>query len=443
MANIQLKKYLNKFNLPNTLLVIASYPEKGVLYSDKVCAAGGFTKNTLDSINLTNSQSIVVFTTILTKPEAYLDSANRLVIRCIKRNSPQSMINTSRYIRLFSKSKKLLFEFEFSSFGATSVTLAIPVLLTLIKQMGNEITVVLHQVLTSLEDLSGHLGISKSSLKLKILNQGLRIFYISIGLLTDQIIVLEEEFKNRLLPLIKSDKIVVIPHGIDTNLKPIDQKKARRILGINPSEIVILYFGFVTWYKGADIFTEVAKKFPKSFKGHPVRFIIAGGPSFTLSQKPHYQQFLQNVLITKPSNMQITGFIDETMLSSYFSASDLLVLPYRSFMSSSGPLSMAASFNKPVIMSRSLYDYLKTDSFKRAFSVLGTSNSLFFNPTIPALVKHLNYCLESKNLKRLAMFSSKLRELRSFPKIGLLYDYTLQRKTNLQEIYPSLELAVE
>lgn len=444
MANIQLKKYLNKFNSASTLLVVASYPEKNVLYSDKVCAAGGFTKNTLNAINQINTQPMVVFTTVLSKPEVYLDSSNRLIIRCIQRNSPKSMINTSYYIRQFTKPTKLLFEFEFSSFGSTSVTLAIPILLTLIKQMNKQTTIVLHQVLTSLEDLSGHLGISKNSLKLKILNQGLRVFYKSIGFLADQIIVLEEEFKNRLIPLINRDKILVIPHGIDTNLKPISQKNARQILRLNPNEIVILYFGFITWYKGADIFTEVAKKFPKTFNGRTVRFIIAGGPSFTLSQKPHYQQFLQHVLITKPTNMQITGFIDETMLTSYFSAADLLVLPYRSFMSSSGPLSMAASFNKPVIMSKSLQGYLKTDSFQEAYSTLKADKSLFFTPNVSSLSKHLMKTLKSQNLNKLAIFSHRLRELRSFNKIAETYNQALNNQMiNNKKIYPNVELAVE
>jgi len=63
------------------------------------------------------------------------------------------------------------------------------------------------------------------------------------------------------------------------------------------------------------------------------------------------------------------GFLDEKDLPVYFGAADLVVLPYRTFMSSSGPLSLAQAMGKPFILSEEAARVLKTQDFKESFGL--------------------------------------------------------------------------
>jgi len=61
-----------------------------------------------------------------------------------------------------------------------------------------------------------------------------------------------------------------------------------------------------------------------------------------------------------------TGFVPEEKVPAYFSATDVLVLPYTTFMSSSGPLSLALSYELPVLLSEELKPYGKTKDIANA-----------------------------------------------------------------------------
>src|SRR3989344_9076526 len=118
-----MKRLIEKYNLPESILLISSYPEKGVHYSQKVCAVGGFAKNTIEALQKKNNRTryVILTTTFNGKSEIYEEN-NVLVIRLFKRNRISSYIPLIKAIFTFNKIKNVLIEFEFSSWGNTKTT---------------------------------------------------------------------------------------------------------------------------------------------------------------------------------------------------------------------------------------------------------------------------------------------------------------------------------
>src|SRR6185369_2352713 len=107
--------------------------------------------------------------------------------------------------------------------------------------------------------------------------------------------------------------------------KKISKRLAKSKLGIAQDQKVLLFFGFVTWYKGADwlikTFDTLAKKYPKA------QLVIAGGPSYSLATKSHYKKYYHALeqIAKRNSQIRIAGFVDEKEIQTYFSAADLSI----------------------------------------------------------------------------------------------------------------------
>ena len=125
--------------------------------------------------------------------------------------------------------------------------------------------------------------------------------------------------------------------------KKINKIDARKILGIKESKVV-LFFGFIRKYKGLDI---LIKSMEKVFEKDPdVKLLIAGE---CYDNKNIYHNLI-NKSRYKDNIVWIDEFISDSDISKYFSASDVVVLPYRS-ASQSGVIPLAYHYNRPVITS--------------------------------------------------------------------------------------------
>lgn len=408
-------RLIGKYNRPENVLFISSYPEKRARYSQKVCAVGGFTKNTIQALQTQNPKTnyVVVTVKIDGKQEIY-EEDGILILRVLDRDNPLSYFPTIRQLFAFDKIKRIVTEFEFGSFGGiqnASLFLIVPLILKLI---GKKQVFVMHQVIENLDELTGHLGWSLNDPRKYVYNPLLRIFYTLVYHVCDRLVVTEEVFKKRLQAIVhKLDKVITIPHGVDTHLPVIEPNTAKKALGIAPDKKVILYFGYLSWYKGADLFFKYAKKMANP----DYHFVLAGGPSFTNVHKPHYKKYL-DLFINPPKNIQITGFVPEDKMSLYFSAADLVVLPYRTMMSSSGPLSLAFSFEKPLIMSEKMKEYVFTHDFSSILKKLGLKTSdLFF----PLTTKNFEEKVLTHKEHLLSAFSSQMKGARSHDNIAKYY----------------------
>lgn len=433
-----------KHNSASSLLVISGYPKRRETYSKGVCAVSSFAKNTLINLQKENlDRKIVVLTMETGKKETY-EEDGMLIIRCFKRNSPLSYLSLLSNILNFNKAKDVLVEFEFASFGDTFTTGLLLLLIWALFFFGKNITLVMHQVLENIKELSGHIGISKANRKMAILNLSLRFFYKFLTLPAKKIIVLEEEFKDRLAKITNSSKITVIPHGVDTNIKSVDRALEREKLGIKKDEFVILYFGYLTWYKGVDFLIKALKDIT-TINNRKIKLVIAGGESFTQKEKSHYKIFINMVkrLLNTNTNIIQTGFVDEVNITAVFESSDLVVLPYRTFMSSSGPLSLAISHKKPFILSRNLEGLLNSFDVKKAMLEVNLDkNAVLFDLNKKSLTKAIESALNNKTRQKMINFSRILNEARSFENIAKIYNAaleSLQTKINVNYKFISSE----
>jgi len=411
------RKLLSQYNRADSLLFIASYPEKSVTYSNKVCAVGGFTKNTLLALNKGKAKTpqIVITVMIGEKEEVYVDNGV-LVLRLISRNNPLSYLKVMRAIGLFTRVKQVIVEFEFGSFGGLINTTFFLSVLSYLKLVGKNTQLVMHQVVDNLDNLAGHLGWQKKTLKTTLFNTGLRKYYLLMSWLVERIIVTEKVFSARLRKAgVSETKLCFIPHGVDTEVKSMAKSRARQLLKLPKRAFIIMYFGYLTWYKGADIFLEAARVLQKKGKFY---FVMAGGTSFSNKSKEHYKTYLKQ-FASLPDNLRLTGFVPERELAAYFAAADLIVLPYRTMMSSSGPLSLSFTFKKPVLLSSSLRSYLHSPDLALAFKEVGlTRQELFFETSrLPEVLK----TLKANQLRKLTLFSQKVRSVRSYAKIVSRY----------------------
>lgn len=144
-------------------------------------------------------------------------------------------------------------------------------------------------------------------------------------------------------------EILTVPHGIYDifDLTGLSQSEARsKIKGMYATDFVILFFGHLETRKGLMEFLDSAEllKFDASIK-----FLIAGGNS--LSKQG--QEYVDRLNAAK--GWENVVIVDERIpfedVENYFSASDLVALPYLEG-TTSGVLKLALAFNKPVVATR-------------------------------------------------------------------------------------------
>jgi len=186
-------------------------------------------------------------------------------------------------------------------------------------------------------------------------------------------------------------------------------------LGFKLDDFYVLYFGFLSPYKGANLLVEQWTK----NKGE--RLILAGGGNPNHMKDKGYARFVNNTLEkAKTIGILAPGFIPEKEIPLYFSATDLFILPYQVFMSSSGPLSMAFGFEKPVLLSHQLAGYFETDDMKETLKEAGLKPSdVIFDFDLNNLNQKLKWA--RKNMSKLRKFSLLMSEKRNWKNIGKMY----------------------
>ncbi len=135
-----------------------------------------------------------------------------------------------------------------------------------------------------------------------------------------------------------------IPHPIYDNFgEALPKSEARKFLGIEENEKLVLFFGFIRKYKGLDLLLEAMAT--ESVRKLGVKLLIAGE---YYGDKSEYDAMITRLGL-QASVIQKPDFIANEEVKYYFSAADVVVQPYKT-ATQSGISQMAYHFEKPMIV---------------------------------------------------------------------------------------------
>lgn len=223
------------------------------------------------------------------------------------------------------------------------------------------------------------------------------------------LIVHQASFRDRLAQQYGVDpsKVKVIPHGIEDRSPVLSQKEAKAQLGLE-GKTVALYFGYVTGYKGVDLLVEAAERLPPEAR-NDLRVVIAGKAPDRKLEKPAFRKAIEDLearIAALAPLAQRKGFLDEPALALHLAAADVVLFPYRTVFSASGPMSIAVGHGLPFLASE-------------PFRGMGPEDETLFPLDAGALSARLALvATDAGELERLRGASARMKTRALWPAVG-------------------------
>jgi glycosyltransferase involved in cell wall biosynthesis len=137
----------------------------------------------------------------------------------------------------------------------------------------------------------------------------------------------------------------LVPHPLYTHFgEPIPKAEARRRLGWDAKERVLLFFGYIRRYKGLDL---LLRAMPGIHARTGARLVVLGE---FYENRATYDRLVRELGLADMVTMR-GDYVANEEVGVYVSASDLLVLPYRS-ATQSGIVQVAMQLERPVVSTR-------------------------------------------------------------------------------------------
>ena len=160
----------------------------------------------------------------------------------------------------------------------------------------------------------------------------------------DGFVTMSEKVKTDLFEFETKKPVELIQHPLYDNFgDKISKEEARRHLGIDIQDKIILFFGFIRQYKGLDLLLKAMAE--KELQNQDIKLLIAGefyeDPKQYMDLIQEYK--LQDKVILK------TEFIPDSQVKYYLCAADCVVQPYRN-ATQSGVTPLAYHFEKPMVV---------------------------------------------------------------------------------------------
>ncbi|GAA0671433.1 glycosyltransferase [Natronoarchaeum mannanilyticum] len=162
-----------------------------------------------------------------------------------------------------------------------------------------------------------------------------------VAAIADEAVFLSENCKEKFLESAPLESVTVLPHGVPTETKPMDEADAKAEFGYDPDETVIVEPGYVRPEKGCDLFVDLARRL------EDYSFLLAGGSQGA-------DEYFEEIRREIPENVQMTGVLSDRRFHAAFIAADLVVLPYRE-VTQSGIFNWCAAYERPVVGSDEPY----------------------------------------------------------------------------------------
>ncbi len=160
----------------------------------------------------------------------------------------------------------------------------------------------------------------------------------------DAFVAMSHSVENDIHSFKTGKPVVFAAHPIYDNFGDrFEKQEAKKLLGLDPEFSYLLFFGFIRDYKGLDLALK-AMADPR-MAGRKVKLIVAG--EFYKDPKP-YLDLIANLGIEDRLVLR-TDFIPNHEVGKYFSASDMIVQPYKE-ATQSGVTQIAYHFHKPMLV---------------------------------------------------------------------------------------------
>lgn len=161
----------------------------------------------------------------------------------------------------------------------------------------------------------------------------------------DDFVVMSDTVRQDLVKLKPDARLKLLFHPVYSSFgDSLPKEDAKKMLGLEGQERIILFFGFIRRYKGLDTLLHAMAELKNDLN---VKLLVAG--EFYSDQEKYKR--LVNTLKIKDCVFLKNNFIPQEDVRLYFSACDAVVLPYRD-ATQSGIVQLANNFLKPVIATR-------------------------------------------------------------------------------------------
>ena len=204
----------------------------------------------------------------------------------------------------------------------------------------------------------------------------------------------------------KAEEVVVVPHGVDTNIfKPLDNTQRilnRNALKLNDQHFMFLNVGAMTWNKGIDIlllaFAQINKKYPDTrlvLKDQSNLYGI-GALDILADMKKNHPSLFTDSIFSRIGVLSNNFTLNQ--LKALYNTSDAYISPYRAEGFNMPPLE-AAACGVPVALTSggASDDYfndsfaLKIDGFKKT-----DGNRHFIEPDTDSLIGIMSDLIEHR-----------------------------------------------
>lgn len=229
-------------------------------------------------------------------------------------------------------------QFEFGIYGGAAGLGSMLLALLLARLIFRQRTVVtIHQVPSSRDLTAEWLRRSEVRLPPWAARRVIRFVVAVLQGSSDRLVVHADVFRDRLLAEWGVRRApVVVPHGIT-----FVGRSSRR------DESRLLLFGYLKWYKGVEIAIEAFRRVAGEF---PAWTLTIAGPAGS----DRYLAVLRDLARPLGSRVEFLGPVDEEYAAELFGTAGIVLLPYRTLFSASGPLALAAGAQAPFIISEGL-----------------------------------------------------------------------------------------
>lgn len=160
----------------------------------------------------------------------------------------------------------------------------------------------------------------------------------------DSFITMSQKVMDDLRRFEQTKPARLVAHPLYDNFgERVDKSAARRKLGLNKEDKIILFFGFIRKYKGLDILLNAMTD--KRIREKNIKLLVGG--EFYEDEAPYLEQIrkesLENTVVLK------NNFIPDSEVKYFLCAADCVVQPYRN-ATQSGVTPLAYHFEKPMIV---------------------------------------------------------------------------------------------